>query len=124
MAGIEDSPAARAYRNATRELESLGYATSSVPVSYDSVCFAAIGENACISTGGHVPPKAENFICTLQQGLDLERVWNAVGPDANGSTERADAKLLAHLEEFRANLRASPPASCRNAPPRDAPTMQ
>lgn len=104
MAGHEASRHGAEYARLTRSLEKSGYATSSMPVSYGSECFPALGENACVLTGGYIPPDAANFICSEEQGVALEALWSEVDKKT-GSVEKADAALVRRLEEMRAEAR-------------------
>lgn len=112
MAGHKDSRHGAEYERLTRSLEKSGYATSSVPVSYESDCFPALGENACFLTGGYIPPDAANFICTEEQGIALEELWNSE-EKRTGSVEKADAAIILKLEEMREEARQTiKPADC------------
>lgn len=104
LAGHKTSRHGAEYDRLTRALEKSGVATSSVPVSYDSVCFPALGENACVLTGGYIPPDASNFVCTEEQGIALEALWSEVD-EKSGSVEKADAAVLLRLAEMRAEAK-------------------
>jgi hypothetical protein len=104
LAGHKTSRHGTEYDRLTRSLEKSGYATSSVPVSYESDCFPALGESACVLTGGYIPPDAANFICTEEQGIALEALWSEVD-EKSGSVEKADAATELRLEEMRAEAR-------------------
>lgn len=104
MAGHEDSRHGAEYQRLTRSLGKSGYGTSSFPVSYGSDCFPGLGENACVLTGGYIPPDAANFICTEEQGVTLEALWSEV-EEKSGSVEKADAAVILRLEEMRAEAR-------------------
>ena len=108
LGGVADSVFGKRFKDLAKEFEQLGYATSSVPASYGSVCFPAYGENACVSTGGYLPSNPDNFFCTETQGLELERVWNSVEKRGNGSITDADAAMLTRLEKMRAAAAKSP----------------
>lgn len=81
-------------------MDKSGYATSSLPVSYESDCFPELGENACVLTGGYIPPDAANFICTEEQGIALEELWN-LEEKRTGSVEKAEVAIILKLEEMR-----------------------
>jgi hypothetical protein len=85
-------------------MEKSGDATSSVPVSYESECFPGLGENACVLTGGYIPPDAANFICTEEQGIALEELWSSE-EKRTGSLEKADVAIILKLEEMRKDAR-------------------
>jgi hypothetical protein len=104
MAGHKDSRHGAEYDRLTRSMEKSGYATSSVPVSYESDCFPTLGENACVLTGGYIPPDSENFICTEEQGITLETLWSELD-EKTGSAEKADAAIILKLEEMREEAR-------------------
>ncbi|TMM48238.1 hypothetical protein [Qipengyuania marisflavi] len=104
MAGYEDSVADAEYKRLTVGITGLGVATSSVPVSYESVCFEGFGDDACISTGGYVPPNSDDFICTEEQGIALEGLFNAVEA-GGGSIDDADKAVSEKLESFRQEAR-------------------
>ena len=113
MAGIEDSLAAAEYKRLTAGIAELGVATSSIPVSYESVCFEGFGDDACISTGGYIPPNSDDYICTEEQGIALEGVFNAV-EGGGGSINDADKAVAEKLASFRQEAhRNAARKSCR-----------
>ena len=108
LGGVTNSLFGQRFEELTKEIEQLGYGTSSVPAAYESVCFPAYGENSCISTGGYLPSNPDNFFCTESQGLELERVWNRVENRGIGSINNADAAMVARLQEMREATAKSP----------------
>lgn len=113
MAGLEDSVATADYLRLTQDVTELAVATSSVPVAYESVCYEGHGGTACISTGGYIPPNPDDFICTKEQGIALEEIFNAVIA-GGGSFDDADKAVAEELESFRQEARHTAAVkSCR-----------
>jgi len=100
LAGHERSRYAKEYARLAKGLLRDGFATSSFPVSYQSDCFPGLGENACVLTGGYLPPSPENFVCTEAQGVALEDVWEAAYA-RSGSETQADEMVLRGLDQMR-----------------------
>ena len=114
MAGLETSILRDEFERLTHGREQTGSATSSIPVSYEIVCFPDLGETACISAGGYLPPNSDNFICSEAQAMELETVWSAVQAGGRGSIEESGAAMLARLEGMRAEVSgAEDVARCR-----------
>lgn len=105
FAGIAENKPGSDFAALTKEINTLGTGTSSVPASYENLCFPEFGEDACIFIGGYIPPRDENFFCTLEQGLELEEVWNNAESSPNGTIEKADARIIERLVELRSEAR-------------------
>lgn len=106
LAGNDGSRHGKEYSRLTQMLTRQGSATSSVPVSYESDCFPELGENACVLTGGHIPPDGANFICTEEQGIALEELWNDAYA-GSASENEADNAVLQRLDEMRVEGKTS-----------------
>lgn len=100
LAGNDESRHGKEYARLTQMLTRQGYATSSVPVSFESECFSELGENACVLTGGYIPPDAADFICTEEQGMALEALWNDAYTGSASETEAYNA-VLQRLGQMR-----------------------
>lgn len=100
LAGFNSSRHAKEYSRLSEKLGREGFATPSFPVSYESECFPALGENACVSTGGYLPPDAGDFICTEAQGIELEALWKRAY-EGGASEKEADKAVRQRFGTMR-----------------------
>ena len=105
MAGRDVRALKARYSRLTHGLSEEGFATSSVPISYESVCFPELGENACISTRAYIPPSGKDFVCTEPQGIEIEHVWNDAMPAGGGETAMADQAAERRIAEMREEMK-------------------
>ena len=105
LAGIAENKPGLEFAALTKGVRTLGTATSSVPVSYENLCFPEYGEDTCIFAGGYIPTSEESFFCTMDQGLDLEKAWNEAASSPTGTMEKADSSIIERLEELRLQAR-------------------
>lgn len=106
LAGKDGSRHGREFARLIEPLTREASATSSVPVSYEADCFPALGENACVLTGGYLPPDSGNFVCTEAQGIELEKLW-AGAYARRASVTEADETILRRLDQMRSDARKS-----------------
>jgi hypothetical protein len=105
MAGRDVRALKARYSRLTDGLSEQGFATSSVPVSYESVCFPELGENACISTRAYLPPSGEDFVCSEAQGIEIEHVWNDAMPEEGGEIAMADQAADRRITQMREEMK-------------------
>lgn len=114
MAGFEPTYLQEQIETLTDGLIGEGYGTSSDPITYSSVCYPELGERACANIDANMIGSPELFVCTSEQGLEVESAYFEAEDNPHGSTAKPDAAAKLKIEELRQSLRETlAPESCK-----------